>query len=215
MFKGGLAPLKTVKVCHSPDLGIGVSLYFHFVRSMSICFMVMTLLSLPGIVFAWFGSRIPEADRDAIGFYHFTLGNIGYNKANANYATQSLCANQSPYMNVNETCIHVLNTVELPMSVVGSILTLCEILQVLVFFITLAHLSRRLQQYQEELSRLTTSVTDYSVMISGLPKDASVEQVITHFSNLYPLDKPDWKNRPPLAGARPVQSVRMISFLMI
>ncbi len=207
IFKGSLAPLNSVKVCNSPDLGLGVSMYFQFVRSMTICMAVMTLLSFPCLIFAWFGSKIAENDFDSIGFYHFSLGNIGYNEASLSYVAQSQCATQTTFMNVNETCIHLPANIELPLSVVGSILTLCEILQIVVFFITVLHISKRAATAKQELTRLITSVTDYAVMVTGIPKDTSPEQVIAHFSNLYPLDKPDWLKRPALAGARPVQSV--------
>ncbi len=40
--------------------------------------------------------------------------------------------------------------------------------------------------------------------MTDIPVDISPEQLIAHFSNLYPLDKPDWKNRPAVLGARPV-----------
>lgn len=171
----------------------------------------MTLFSLPSLVFAWYGSRIPQEEQDAIGLYRFTLGNIGYNTRSPTYATDSACSDPA-YQNTSDTCIRIMNNYEFVLVNAASILTACEIIQICIFFCTIYHLSRLIGTFEEKMGRLITSVTDYSVMVSGIPKDSTVAQVITHFSNLYALDKPDWANRRGLEGARPVQHVRDFLF---
>ena len=56
IIRGGVAPLRTVKVCQASDLGSGVSLYFQFVKSMCVCMFFMSIFSVPSIVFAYYGS---------------------------------------------------------------------------------------------------------------------------------------------------------------
>ena len=48
-------------------------------------------------------------------------------------------------------------------------------------------------------------------MVRDLPPDCSHDQLLSHFSNLYGLNAPDWQNRPPLQGAHPVLHVRIWS----
>ena len=59
------------------------------------------------------------------------------------------------------------------------------------------------------------SICDYSVMVRNLPQDCSFEQLLSHFSNIYGLDKKDWNGRLPVEGAHPVTSVGIISIFML
>jgi hypothetical protein len=209
IFQGGDAHLWTTDVCRSAELGIGVSLYFQLVRSIGVCFLVMTILSIPSLYFSWYGHRIPEEDFDSMGLYRYSLGNLGYNPNNQAYETDSACKRFHSYMaSVNDTCIHLVGDTELPLSAAGTILTFFEMLQILVFFLTVGYLRWRTTSISSELSKSMTSVTDYSIMVQDIPTDTTADQLISHFNGLYPLDKMDWAKRPPLAGARPVQEVR-------
>jgi hypothetical protein len=196
-----------VKVCRAPDLGSGMAMYFQFLRSMGVAFFVMSIFSLPTLFFAYNGSRMSVEDRDGMSMYMFTLGNIGYNPTSASYAIDSACSTKASYAGANETCITITGGYQFTLTEVGSIISLMEVLQIFVFFCAVYHLHRRINSIGEELDRLITSVTDYSVMIRKLPPDTAPHDIVTHLSNLYPLDKPDWLNRPPLDGARPVVSV--------
>lgn len=195
-------------VCRAPDLGTGVSLYFEFVKLMAICFAVLTILSAPAMAFAFAGSRIPSSNWDAAGLYQLTLGNIGYDPASPTYAKDSACHKSHAVGGIltNTTCIHMPGGLEYSMEEVGSILTACEFLQILVFFCFIMHLQRRADRQKAETERLHTSACDFSIMVGNLPKDTTAQQLVAHFSGLYELDKPDWQGRPPLDGAQPVQS---------
>lgn len=93
------------------DLGAGIPLYFQFARSITVCLFCMSLLALPALVLAYNGSRIPQQDRDIIGLYQFTIGNIGYNNESPTYDIDSKCIKQSDLIKElgNQTCIHLFN----------------------------------------------------------------------------------------------------------
>lgn len=38
------------------------------------------------------------------------------------------------------------------------------------------------------------TVNDYAVLVSGLPADATADEVRDHFNALYALDEPDWEH---------------------
>ena len=71
----------------------------------------MTLFSIPAMVMYRSGTKVPVSDRDFLGLYKFTLGNIGYNPDDVNYATESACKTAGYGVNSNSTCIYVLGTV--------------------------------------------------------------------------------------------------------
>ena len=54
--------------------GSGVSLYFQFAKSASVCFFVMTIFAIPSLILSYYGSKISLQNRDAIGLYRFTIG---------------------------------------------------------------------------------------------------------------------------------------------
>lgn len=182
-------------------------MYFQVLKSLGVCLFIMTILSMPSLIFAYFGKRIPEEDYDGLGLYQFTVGNIGYNQNSPTYFEDSACKRKNSLAPLNDTCIHLPNDLELSLTSVGTILTASEIMQTIVFFITIWYLKKRLIRFDDEMSREITAVTDYAIMVQHIPKDTTPEHIIAHFSNLYPLDKLDWAKRPPLSGARPVQQV--------
>lgn len=197
-------------MCRDPELGVGLALHFQFVWSLCVCFFVMSVLSIPSLYCNYFGNRMPAAYNDGMGFYQFTLGNLGYNRDSPTFIQDSRCSAELSYFAKNETCIHVPLFDEIPLSLWGSILSACEIVQIAVFFLTIWHLQRRTDSLYEETRSLLTSVTGFSVMITNLPKDFSRNELIDHLSNLYPLDRDDWAKRPPVQGARPINNVGLI-----
>lgn len=174
---------------------------------MAICFLLMFFLSLPSLMFSYFGKRIPAWQRDTLDLYKWSIGNIGFDPSSPTYATDSTCQSRVSQLN-NQTCIHFgpINA-ELTMVEVGGIITACEFLQIIVFFCTIYHLQKRVNKLKDEVDRSNTTVTDYAIMVRNLPPDTTVDQLVSHFTNLYPLDKPDWQNRPTVRAARPVERV--------
>lgn len=73
------------KLVDCKELGVGVCMYFQFLKSMGYYMLIASLLSVPSILTSIYGSRVPIQDRDALGLYKFTLGNIGYDTASPTY----------------------------------------------------------------------------------------------------------------------------------
>ena len=129
-------------------------------------------------------------------------GNLGYNPESATYNEDAACVHT-----VNTTCIHLPGDVELTLSEASSILTACEFLQIICFFSVVWVLGHRTRVMKKEASRATCAVSDYALMVRNIPTDITEKELIDHFSSLYPLDVPDWRKRPPLDGAAPVDNV--------
>jgi hypothetical protein len=177
---------------------------------------VMTVLAAPSLIFSFFGSRIPEQDRDLIGLYRLTIGNIGYDPNSYTYLNDSAChhtgflKNYTP-LKYNGTCIHVMDY-EFTMPQVALALSASEVLQIFAFFCFIWHLKRKTDTLKAQNERQECTVSDYTVIVRGFPKDTGMEQLIAHFSSLYPLDVPDWRKRPPITGAIPVMNTGIVLF---
>lgn len=202
MFRGGNASILATKVCDAADLSLACVLYFQFAKSMAVMTFVMFFLSLPALIFAYSGSKIAQVDQDSIGLYQFTLGNIGYNPASPTYAKDSKCASMPA--SYNGTCLHLGGFQEVTLGTAGTILTAMEFLQIVVFFCTVWHLQRKTNSLKRTFEKVESTVSSYSVFVDHLPADTTPEQLISHFTNLYPLDTNDWRHRPPVVGAERV-----------
>ena len=72
-FHGGTSKMKDIKMTKVLDFGTGVPLYFQFIKSFAILFFFMSLLSVPSILFCFYGEHILPTDRDGLQLYRFTL----------------------------------------------------------------------------------------------------------------------------------------------
>lgn len=205
----GSAPLRSIKVIDASDLGTSTCLYFQFIKTMAVYMLFSSILSIPSIVFCFFGHGISIENQDALGLYRFTLGNIGNDINSATYLTDSKCHStliSTPGGNsLNETCLSVYDK-ELTISVASNILTAMEFVQCLLFFLFVWYLSRTTRSLCKSKELVDLTASSYTVMVTGLSCETTAEHVINHFSSLYPLDKPDWKHRPPILDAQPVKS---------
>eukprot|EP01041_Mallomonas_annulata_P004298 gene4298-8544_t len=200
ILKGGKAKLHEVDVTKEQECGNGVPLFFLFIYIMGIAFFICTILSIPSMIFTVSGTRIDVADRDSLGLYKLTIGNLGFSTGEPNYDVLSSCGTDAL---VNSTCITAVG-MKFTMEEVGQIITAFEFLQVLVYFIAFFYLYYRTYRFTTSSTGRDCVVSDYSVMVEDIPADTTIENLIAHFSNIYQLSKPDWAGRPPLRGAQTV-----------
>lgn len=201
LYHGGTQKLSQIDLSKASDLGLAIPMYFTFLKVMCYALFLMSICSIPGIAFSYFGHKVPEEGRDFIGLYKTTIGNIGHNDDSATYEEDSKCtvAKRDGAM-----CTDIMG-VEFTMSNVATILCGCEILQILVFLLAVRILKNRCAKLREKSDARSCTISDYSIMVENIPKDATSEELTQFFSELYPLDKPDWKGRPPVEGAQPLQ----------
>jgi hypothetical protein len=141
------------------------------------------------------------------------IGNIGYDKESPTYYQDAACSSVTVptdttgfTLYANQTCIDVMG-IEVTMAQVADIITASEVLQFIMFIIVIFHLSRRTTQLHTKADVNLCTVTDFAVVVEGLPKVVRHEELLKFFSDLYPLDKPDWKERPPVSGCSPVENI--------
>lgn len=185
IYRGGDARIDSIEIVRASDLGAGVTLYFQFALSMAVCLFIMSLLSLPALIFAYNGQNLSADGQDSFGLFRYTLGNIGYDAAD--YPNDFLCSKLGVVGTTygqNETCIQ-LGVRTIPMSQAASVVTAMEFLQIAVFFIGVFHLYRTALSVTGRTSKADASVTDYTVMVTDLPRDVTDVDLVDHFSSLY------------------------------
>lgn len=137
IFREGTSSLWETNITKASDLSRGVLLYFEFAKSASFCMLLLSIFSIPSIIFARSGKRIPIANRDVIGFSQFTIGNIGYDRSSLTYLSDSTCKNQpSSYKG---TCITIFGS-EMKFVDVETVLTTFEFLQIVVYLLFILRL---------------------------------------------------------------------------
>ena len=201
IYHGGEIRIESLNLVSAPDLGSGTTLYFQFAFTMSICLFIMSVLSLPALVFIYSGTGVKQEDQDAFGLYKYTLGNIG----TQNYKLADSRCTSGSYA-YNDTCIHYDGN-EITVSEAASVMTAMEFLQIFVFVIGIVYLQHKSFSVTGRNSKSQTAIADYTVQVHNIPPDTKDWQLLQHFSDLYALDKMDWKGRPVIQGAYPVVDV--------
>jgi len=214
MWRNGELPyvnLLGATMIHEPDIALGTQLHFYFVKSAAVCLFVMSVLCVPSLVLTMHGTHVPAVARDPMGLYVFTVGNIGLDESSRTFRNDSSCGHtvSSFGSTYHGTCVRALG-LTLTSPEAAGLLTLFEVLQVLAFFCFVLHFRRRVMEMVAERrakdAASSVKPSDYTVVVRGVPHGTTEEELVDFFSQLYPLDVPDWKQRPAVADARPVES---------
>lgn len=204
---GGDEKINNVKLSTDTNHGEGYALYFQLTRSLTWCAFYMFIFSLPSLLFAYYGNGVSEINQDLLGVYQFTIANIGHDVTSDTYATDSACSTIS----ADTACVHVYDEkYEFTMRQVSSILTVIEIIQTITLLSTIYHIHRSIRPLHREVLKSNSKsmkISDYSILVTNVPKDVTKQELVDHFSGLYYLDYPDWCRRPPVRGAVPVRNI--------
>lgn len=201
LYRGGKIPLSRVKLTKSTDIGLGIPMYFLYTKILGITLFLMACLSIPSIIFSFFGHKISSENQDLLQLYRFTIGNIGFNQDSSNYDELTHCTGSTSLQ-----CIHLF-TQEFSLQSVANILSICEILQILIFLIGIYYLKSECSRVRGGIGNRTCCVSDYAIRVDNIPSNTTINELLTHFSTLYQLDHNDWKGRKPVDSAVPVNNV--------
>jgi hypothetical protein len=192
IFHKGHAPLfgdaASRKQIHLSDLGIGLRLHFNFLNVLIVSFALLLVLNLPALLLYSSGSRIKEEEQDLLGLYALTLGNLGSVDSLSHWTTVRFFGRDG----------RIMGRIRLDDAAV--LLAAMDALSCLVFAGMIWYLGRMVQHAKKHQSKTILSAKDFTVHVTNLPPDVQKEDLIDHFSALYPLDGADWKGRAPPAG---------------
>jgi hypothetical protein len=192
--------------------GVSVGLYFRFVKNLIALFVIMTVLALPILYLAYRGGRVNQKDVDPLGISVFSLANvnadISRNTTAFGYSVSP--ADGSQIIGLCDLAYSLLfllfiwywgRKLDATVDSIDEEITMTSdysvrsSLAVFVLFVCLPCLLACLLSVvrgSPSLSQVVTYVRFPQVMVTGLPRNTTVDAVLQHFNNLYDLTKPDW-----------------------
>lgn len=178
------------------QLGVGAELHFDLLKAFLRGFAVLLLLNIPALLLYRSGARLAKENADLLGSYVFTLGNIGQERNVLNgTALSTTFPLRAPVLNLE---------LELSHKEAKTLLASMEVATCLVLAFLAVSVSNRITQAKQRHRRRVLTTKDFAVYVTNLPTDVTKAEIIEHFSELYPLDRPDWKGRaPPAHSGRP------------
>eukprot|EP00741_Cyanophora_paradoxa_P004397 tig00000802_g4268.t1 len=166
--------LKPLRVWHTgaPTLmrfGLGVGLYFEFLKAMAFVFAAMSVFTVPALYFNLSGSRI-RSNSDRIPIPATTVGNLGERHATT-FADYSVSLYGFSAGITAKTA--------------GLAMSCLDVGYSLVFLAALAILRWRQGRAAREAAAEQASCADYAVQVWGLPGDAREEELAAHLAAAY------------------------------
>lgn len=160
---------------------------------------------------------MPAELQDSVGFFSTTLGNIGSAK-DVSVAAQRAhnkwiqCGRNSTGSSNSSNCIrrvpflgHEVNSLHASYTI-----TSMDFLSCIIFIIVIFVLRVRTRQVTHQCThgRNNVSMSDYSVVVTGMEKDTTVTDVFNHFNDLYDLSQEsDWRERAAVEEAQRVTDI--------
>ena len=90
----------------------------------------------------------------------------------------------------SSTC--VTSTACYPAPLVFTIIQYCDIINLVIFLVFTGVFSNSITKTKQLVDDTTVTSDDYTVIVMGLPKRATKEEIRAHFSSLYQLNNPPW-----------------------
>ncbi len=181
LFEQGRASLCAMNSKRLGKLGVGVQLYFELVLIFGMMLLIAGIISIPAIVAYSSGEGIAASDIDSLGLAAVTPGMFA--------PPLGATVGQKRIVNVG-------TTVSKRMDVSKAITTLDLFISI---FLMLMHfcLKYHVTTVNNRTDNKETTTSDFAVQItSGLPRDATEEELLDHFSTLYQLAESDNRSRP-------------------
>lgn len=189
VWRHGRAPFCGTSLDEMTEMGAGVSLYFRVLKYSAVVFLVVSVVLAPTAILSYAGQRLAPEDVDALGFSKVTLGNLGVlTECDVGAAVGANCTD------VGNERIAILGQ-EFTLLEAGQIVSLSDWLACIVFLLFIAFVRQQIVLVETMTNENHTTLADYSVFVRGLPADATDDEIIDHFNELYQLSEDDV--RPP------------------
>lgn len=154
-----------ISVCGSgyddlEPLGPGIGLWFRTLKALALYFSLMTLLMIFVVYNFIYLYYNPDSDMDEDTMEALSRITVGV------MATTG-----------QDDSVEGIDMRDIMLAVAS-----IDVFAILCFLIMIAHLKRRQDKYVEENDDAVVSLPDYSIVAWGIPKDATEEECVAHFS---------------------------------
>lgn len=182
----GRAPICSTGTADLNSLGVGVTLYFRFLKYLTCIFFLMTVLAIPVMYIAAQGSRIPQRSPDLLGLSVLTIGNVGDPNQDSAFGFVEDINSTSIFSGSNHTFVDLWGW-ELTAIGASYLISFVDFINVWLFIVFLVWMYRRFRKVEMWADRKNVRAADFTVFVRGLPRDTEAEQVRNHFSRLFGL----------------------------
>eukprot|EP00946_MAST-07B_sp_MAST-7B-sp1_P000744 g744.t1 len=178
-------------------LGIGIQMYFKFLQHLAIAFAAMSVIALPLILSCTFGERFiynPE-HLDAAYFVFGTPANLGKGR---NVAFN--CMHDEMTQNMTKLCqASMRNSTtsmlggfvdEWSLSNFSALISLLDAGYVCIFVLAVFYFKRSVGITEDSVDRNRTTITDYSIQVSGFPPSTQKKDIVDFFSEKFDPNLP-------------------------
>ncbi|CAM9323183.1 unnamed protein product [Ectocarpus sp. 12 AP-2014] len=201
IYRAGKSSIWDTRLHELEDMGIGVALYFQFLKFLTGTYFVLTILSIPPLLFAVSGEGFTE-----VTFFESLVltmvGNVG-----------SACEEDAALTEYTSGCNSTAGASQVVFGTeyaeldISYHITAFEFLSSVFAILAIIYWRWRTNVTVGRVDENKITATDYAVYIEGLPETAGRKEIGQFFNDLYQLEAPDWKGRAPYEHAQPVFSV--------
>jgi len=184
VFSKGTAGYCSVRHEDLNQLGVGVSLYFRLIWMLMILFFGLTLLYIPAFMVFSSGNRIPGTAADSVSFSSLTLGNAG-DRLGLRTETDALgrVVEVAPG---NETFV-TFGSGSLTGFEASYMISAFDFAVSVVFMVFMYLYSKQIRSVAAAAEKRLVTAADYTVLVRGLPEDATEDEVKAFFSDRFGL----------------------------
>jgi len=195
---GGKASL-CASISAMNSIGASGIIYFHLLKTLTSTFFVMSLLYLPLIVTNYYGNRIPG---DQLHFSSvFSIANTGTFRSEYKVCTIAKPDREACEQRLWEAGDQFLGSSPFwpsggNVEQVAATYVWLDLGAMIVFATAMVHFYIETNTFTRMYRLRTTTTSDYSIQVWGLPPDALESEIIDHFNDLYNLQHEDHVGRP-------------------
>jgi hypothetical protein len=201
-FQAGEGSVMKTGTKEMSEMGVGLTLYFDFLRLLCWFFLAASFLVTPVIILNLSGEGIDEYGVDAAMLVYTTLGNQGVDlqamepAAAASYCTKNPTIWGCDYLLGGEeknatigSDVKISLFGALPTAVKSEILGLIcmatDFLYSMLFMLVFAKFRESIKKAVADADEMIISASDYAIMVTGLPGSATERSIIQHFNSRY------------------------------
>jgi hypothetical protein len=188
-FLKGKGRLWKTPVSEFGSMGVGMALYFLYLKYLVILMLCMTILTIPSAVMFWSGNGVNTQELGPLNLAGSTLANLGTRDGSGLIANDN--SDVAPLLGPGNQLTQIQ---------ASYLISLLDFICGIVIFVSTLLFKRSIQKTIDICDRKFVSAADYSIMVRGLPKDATAQEIREHFDTLYQLSEPDWMSPGTCCG---------------
>jgi hypothetical protein len=214
LFQEGKANVWGTTIADLNDMGTGIGAYFMILASCARMLLISSILAIPHLLVAHYGEYNTEEESKTLQSRLFAHSSGHHSYVDPSSLQRKYCGTSEivdtvfmDSIDCRREWLYKIPPLKLIFSVdlirakdASAIVAAVDILNSIIIIIYILWMRRRLNKILAKHSREGVDVSSFSVLVRGLPEDATRTEILEHFSNLYKLDEADWAHAGACCG---------------